>query len=97
MHASASANVADAASEDIWNNIKTGLLKTTEEVCGTTRSHRRRRETWWWNEHVEKAIAAKWKAFKAWKTGKGTRASYDAAKNIARVHHASQEADTMVY
>ena len=73
-HVSASADVAYAATDDIWNNIKTGLLKTTEEVCDTTRPHRWRRETWWWNEHVEKAIAAKWKAFKAWKTGKGTRA-----------------------
>ena len=35
-HVSASAAVA--ATEDIWNNIKTGLLKTTE-VCGTTRPH----------------------------------------------------------
>ena len=29
--------------------------------------------------HAEKVITAKQKAFKAWKTGKGTRASYDAA------------------
>ena len=57
LHVSASAGVADAATEDIWNNIKTGLLKTTE-VCGTTRPNHWRRETWWWNEHVEKAIAA---------------------------------------
>ena len=35
---SASAGVADAATEDIWNNIKTGMLKTTEEVYGTTRA-----------------------------------------------------------
>ena len=80
MHVSTSAGVADGATEDIWNNIKTALLKTTEEVCGTTRPHRWRRETWWWNEHVEKAIAAKRKTFKAWKTGKGTTPSYDAAK-----------------
>ena len=35
------------------------------------------------------------KAFKAWKTGKGTRASYNAAKCNARhaVHHAHQEAN----
>ena len=48
---------------------------------------------------MEKAIAAKRKAFKAWKTGKGTRASYDAAKRNARhaVHHARQEADKKVY
>ena len=48
---------------------------------------------------MEKAIAATRKAFKAWKTGKGTRASYDAAKHIARhtVQHAHQEADKKVY
>ena len=37
LHVSASAGVPDAATEDIWNNLKTGLLKTTEEVCGTRR------------------------------------------------------------
>ena len=44
---------------------------------------------------MEKAIAAKGKAFKAWKTGKGTRASYDAAKCISRhsMHLAYQEAN----
>ena len=44
-------------------------------------------------------IAAKRHAFKAWKTGKGTRASYHAAKRIARhvVYNARQEADTEVY
>ena len=99
LHVSASAGVPDAATEDIWNNLKTGLLKTTEEVCGTTRPHRWGRETWWWNEHVGEVITAKWQAFKAWKTGKGTRASYYAAKRIARraVHHARQEADKEVY
>ena len=39
LHVSISAGVADGATEDIWNNIKTGLLKTTEEVCGTTWPH----------------------------------------------------------
>ena len=39
LHVSTSAGVADGATEDIWNNIKTGLLKTTEEVCGTTQPH----------------------------------------------------------
>ena len=58
LHVSAFAGVPDAATEDIWNNLKTGLLKTTEEVCGTTRPHRWRRETWWWNEHVGEVITA---------------------------------------
>ena len=97
-HVISSAGVPDAATEDIWNNLKTGLLKITEEVCGT-RPHRWRRETWWWNEHVGEVITAKRQAFKAWKTGKGTRASYHAAKRIARraVHHARQDADKEVY
>ena len=74
------------------------LRKTTEEVCGTTRPHRWRRDTWWLNKHVEKAIAAKRKTSKPLKTGKGTRASYDAEKRIARhaVHHARQKADKKV-
>ena len=99
MHVSASAGVPNAATEDIWNNLKTGLLKTTEEVCGTTRPHRWHCETWWWKEHVGEVITAKWQAFKAWKTGKCTRASIHAAKRIARraVHHARQEADKEVY
>ena len=48
---------------------------------------------------MEKAIAAKGKAFKAWKTGKGTRASYNAAKCIIRhaLHHAHQEANKKPY
>ena len=99
LHVSTSAGVAERATEDIWNNIKTGLLKTTEEVRGTTRPHRWHRKTWWWNEHMEKAIAARQKAFRARKAGKGTRASYDAAKRNARhaVHHAHQEADKKVH
>ena len=48
---------------------------------------------------MEKATAAKQKVFMAWKAGKGTRASYDAAKQNARhaVHHAHQEANKKVY
>ena len=97
---SASAGVPEAATEDKWNNIKTGILKTTEEVCGTTRPHHWRRETWWWNEHVGEVITAQRQAFKAGKTGNlGTRASYHSAKRTAirAVHHARQEADKEVY
>ena len=98
LHVSASADVPDAATEDICNNLNTGLLKTAEEVSGTTRPHCWRRETWWWNEHVGEVITTKRQAFKAWKTGKGTRASYY-AKRISRpaVHHARQEPDKEVY
>ena len=61
--------------------------------------HRWGRETWWWNKEVDDAIKAKRQAFKAWKAGKCTRASYNTAKCISRcvVHHARQEADKVVY
>ena len=65
----ASAGVADAATEDIWNNIKTDLLRRcVAHLCPTTGVVKPG------GEHVEKAIATKRKALKAWKTGKGTRA-----------------------
>ena len=47
LHVSTSAGVTDAATEDIWNNIKTGLLKTSEELCGTTQPNHWCCETWW--------------------------------------------------
>ena len=56
---------AATTTEEIWAKLKTGLLKTTEEVCGTTKPHRWRRETWWWNKEVDDAITAKPQAFKA--------------------------------
>ena len=84
--------------EEAWVKLKTGLLKITEEVCGTTLPHRWQRETWWWSEEVEVAMVAMQKAFKAWKPGKGTKETYWAAKHIARgaVHHARKDADRVV-
>ena len=68
-------------------------------MCGTTKPHRWRHETWWSNKEVDDAITAKGQAFKAWKAGKCTRASYNTAKSTSRrvVHHARHEADKVVY
>ena len=96
LHVTAAAGVVDADTEDIWKNLETVLLKTNEEVCGTTWPHLWRHESWWWNEHVEKVIAAKRQAFKAWKTGKGSKASYNGAKGIAR-HARSRQGSLREY
>ena len=56
-----------------------------QEAFGTSKPHRWGRETWWWNKKVDDAITAKRQAFKAWKAGKCTRASYNTAKRIADV------------
>ena len=50
---------AGSAAEEGWAKLKTGLLKTAGEVCGTTRPHRWRRETLWWSEEDEGSIVAK--------------------------------------
>ena len=85
---------ADTTTEELWAKLKTGLLKTTEEVCGTTKPHQWRRETWWWNKEVDDAITAKHQTFKAWKAAKCTQASYNTVKPISRrvVHHAHHKA-----
>ena len=39
-HVPAVETEAATTTEEIWAKLKTGLLKTTEEVCGTTKPHR---------------------------------------------------------
>ena len=58
-HVPAVETEASTTTEEIWAKLKTGLLKTTEEVCGTTKPHPWLRETWWWNKEVDDAITAK--------------------------------------
>ena len=52
-HVPAVETEAATTTEEIWAKLKTGLLKTTEEVCGTTKPHRWQRGTWWWNKEVD--------------------------------------------
>ena len=58
-HMLSSESEAGSTAEEVWANLKTGLLKTTGEVCSTTCPHRWPRETWWWSDKVKGAIAAK--------------------------------------
>ena len=93
-HITANPGAADT-SEEIWANLKEGLLKTTEAECGMSKPHRWRKQTWWWNDLLDTSVKEKSRAFKAWKAGAGTRAVYDTAKRSARraVHHAREEAE----
>ena len=52
-----------------------------------------------WNKEVDDVIIDKRQAFKAWKAGKCTQASYNTTKRISRrvVHHVRNEADKVVY
>ena len=52
-------NNVEASTEEIWNQLKTALLDTTNEICGKTKKRHHKRETWWWNDEVNSAIAEK--------------------------------------
>ena len=52
-------NNVEASTEEIWNQLKTALLDTTNETCGKTKKRHHKRETWWWNDEVNSAIAEK--------------------------------------
>ena len=60
-------NNVEASTEEIWNQLKTALLDTTNETCGKTKKRHHKRETWWWNDEVNSAIAEKRRCWKAWK------------------------------
>ena len=47
-------NNVEASTEEIWNQLKTALLDTTNETCGKTKKRHHKRETWWWNDEVKK-------------------------------------------
>ena len=65
--------------EDIWNNLKDGLLSGVDKVCGKTKGARvRHNETWWWNDAVN-AVKRKRKKCKQWKLG-GSKEEYQLAK-----------------
>ena len=66
-------NNVEASTEEIWNQLKTALLDTTNETCGKTKKRHHKRETWWWNDEVNSAIAEK--------DGVGKRGSREVAKN----------------
>ena len=52
-------NNVEASTEEIWNQLKTALLDTTNETCGKTKKWHHKRETWWWNDEVNSVIAEK--------------------------------------
>ena len=64
-------NNVEASTAEIWNQLKTALLDTTNETCDKTKKRHHKRETWWWNDEVNSAIAEKRRCWKAWKQGGG--------------------------
>ena len=74
-------NNVETSTEEIWNQLKTALLDTTNKNCGKTKKRHHKRETWWWNDEVNLAIAEKRRCWKAWKQGGGKEQYLQAERN----------------
>ena len=81
----------EASTEEIWNQLKTALLDTTNETCGKTKKRHHRTETWWWNDEVNSAIAEKRRCWKAWKQGDGKEQNLQAKRNAKRTVYTAKK------
>ena len=71
---------------NVWNKVKTCLLKGVDQVCGWTRGGRVRHvETWCWND-VDQYIKEKQRLWKLWKMV-GFKEDYLAAKSVLNVQY----------
>ena len=84
-------NNVEASTEEIWNQLKTALLDTTNETCGKTKKWHHKRETWWWNDEVNSAIAEKRRCWKAWKQGGGKEQYLQAKRNAKRTVYTAKK------
>ena len=84
-------NNVEASTEEIWNQLKTALLDTTNETCGKTKKRHHKRETWWWNDEVNSAIAEKRRCWKAWKQGGGKGQYLQAKRNVKRTVYTAKK------
>ena len=84
-------NNVEASTEEIWNQLKTALLDTTNETCGKTKKRHHKRETWWWNDEVNSAIAEKRRCWKAWKQGGGKEQYLQAKRNAKRTVYTAKK------
>ena len=84
-------NNVEASTEEIWNQLKTALLDTTNETCGKTKKRHHKRETWWWNNEVNSAIAEKRRCWKAWKQGGGEEQYLQAKRNAKQTVYTAKK------
>ena len=84
-------NKVEASTEEIWNQLKTALLDTTNETCGKMKKRHHKRETWWWNDEVNSAIAEKRRCWKAWKQGGGKEQYLQAKRNAKRTVYTAKK------
>ena len=79
----APSNASGSGAEEIWEKLKSSLLKAADNVCGSTKKHQWRKETWWWNAPVDSAVKEKRGCWKTWKKG-DSKKEYQKTKCLAK-------------
>jgi len=42
-----------------WQQMKSIMMETAQDICGMSKGPRTHKETWWWNEDVAEAVREK--------------------------------------
>ena len=73
--------------EVAWEELKEGILRSADEVCGNLRVKRERRRTAWWSKEVQEAVRAKKLAYRKLlnQGSEEARLAYNEAKKEAKV------------
>ena len=82
--------VRQAVGKDIevaWEELKEGILRSADEVCGKSRVRRERRRTAWWSKEVQEAVRAKKLAYRRLlnQGSEEARLAYNETKKEAKV------------
>ena len=79
-------NNVEASTEEIWNQLKTALLDTTNEACGKSKKRHHKREY-----EVNSAIAEKRRCWKAWKQGDSKEQYLQPKRNVKRTVYTAKK------
>jgi len=71
---------------DHWQQMKSIMMESAQDICGMTKGPRRHQETWWWNEEVAEAVREKKIKYGKWRQEnmKEARMEYKKSRKLQR-------------
>ena len=71
---------------DHWQQMKSIMIESAQDICGMTKGPRRHKETWWWNEEVAEGVKEKKIKYGKWKkeNTKEARMEYKKSRKNAK-------------
>jgi len=71
---------------DHWQQMKSIMIESAQDICGMTKGPRRHKETWWWNEEVAEGVKENKIKYGKWKkeNTKEARMEYKKSRKNAK-------------